>query len=416
MSLQQDLRSEDRPGGGAGWNQPVVIHRGAGRGTTVIAALALLGALAALAVPVGAPLLDLLAPEHPVVKALNRDSRALREVRDGLSGISNRVGAQTSRQEALEGGLTALAERLGRIEGQTQATNRDEAAANVSRAALGDAAARLSAVETALALAVKRIDTLDTSGSNGKGFSARVDGVEARVGELATALSEQSTQNAETAARVATLPARFDEAAGRAAATDTVIAALLHRLEASEAVANSANGASKSLRLGIALLQLNNVAQSHRPFAREMALVTRLWQPAQRGADLDVLTANADAGVATVAELRDSFSVILAPKLRSMATGAERPVVDKVRMWFASFIAPEVNSARANPADMIVDVTTEKLAEEDLRGAVEHLAGLDATLAPLTTRWMVEAKNRIAVDRAMDTLLSMSVDELTRPN
>jgi uncharacterized coiled-coil protein SlyX len=414
MSVQSDIRNEDR----RNW-EPVVVHRGAGAGTTVIALMALLAALAALVVPVGAPLLDLFMPDNPAVKALNRDSRALRDMHAAIDGMSNRVTGQNGRQEAVEQGVTALAERVGRLEGLAQApapAPHDNAAAEADKVALGETNARLSALETGLGLAIKRIDTLDTSGSNGKGFSARVDAVEARVGELSTAVTEQAGHVQETAARVAALPARFDEASARMAAADTLVTALGRRLEALEVVTNSANGANKSLRLGVSLLQLNNVVQSHRPFARELALVVRLWQPAAPSGDIEVLASSADAGVATVAELRDSFSVILAPKLRATAAGNEKPMVDRVRMWFASFIAPEVKSAKANPVELIVDATIEKLAEEDLRGAVEHLAGLDATLAPLTTRWLVEAKNRIAVDRAMDTLLSMSVEDLTRPN
>jgi len=422
MSVQSDLRGDDRPGLAPDWGKPaVILHRGAGRGTTAVAVMALLAGGAALIKPVGAPLLELIYPDHPVVQALNRDSQAIRNVDAGLTTANGRLVALTSRIETIEANLSASAERLGRLEARTSAeglpspTSADPAKGKVD---LGDLSARLSAVEPMLAIAVKRIDALDTVGSNGKTFSARVDGIETQIGELNTSVTGLSGQQKANADQIAALPAKFEEAFGTVRTVDTLLEGLGRRLDATDATAAAVNGNQKTLRLSVALLQLNNLVQSHRPFARDVAVVAKLWQPGPAIQELEVLAATADNGVATVAELRDSFSVILAPKLRSAAGGGDRPMMERMRTWVGSWILPQNSTAaKASPVDLLVDATIERLAEEDIGGAIGHLASLDANLAPLTSRWIVEAKNRVAVDHAMDTLLSLSVAELARsPN
>lgn len=449
MSVQQEVRPEDRPvlqaprydeqppSRPAGWDKPTVVLRGAGRGTTAVAVFALLTGLGALVVPVGAPLMELVYPDHPVVKALTRDSRALRDAQQAVEATNGRLVAQTTRIEAIETSLMATAERLSRLESSTRvpvpadaaapnaapdAPVTDAAAPEGDRMAtleghVNDLAARLGAMEPAMAIATKRIDTLDTVGANGKTFSARVDGVETKVAETVASVAEMAARNKAVAEQLGAVATRFDDVASRQAATEALIAAIGQRLGTIESAAATANGSHGALRLSVAILQLNNVVQSHRPFARELAAVTKLWQRTPVNGELEVLAAHSDRGVATVAELRDSFSVILAPKLRSLAEGGERGFVDRMRTWVSSWIAPPVpQTATANPVDLVVDATMEKLAEEDVRGAVDHLSRLDGAPATLATRWVVEAKSRIAIDRAMDTLLSLGLEDLGRTN
>lgn len=443
MSAQQESRGAersvlqaDRMDDAAGLAPPrasqvVVVHRGAGRGTTVIAGVGLLAALAALVVPVGAPLLDEFYPEHPLVKALNKDSRSVRAIHDGMNVVTGRLAAQTTRIEAIEAGLTATAERLGRIEArspvsaaETSSSGEGAAAPVSTESRLGqieqhfaDLAAKVAAVEPAMAIATKRIDALDTIGSNGKTFSARMEGVETHLTGLGTTLTELAAQTKAMGDQLRTLPAAFEEVGTKIAGLDTQLAALEQRLTGIEAAAKISNASHKGLRLGVALLQLNNITQTHRPYSRELATVMKLWQPVPVIGELEVLGLHADSGVATVAELRDSFSVILAPKLRSQASGGDRPFVDRMRLWVSSWVAPQGGqTSQANPIDLAVDAAIEKLAEDDVRGAIDHLGGLEGAPATLASRWIVEAKNRLAIDRAMDALRTMSTDDLARPN
>lgn len=447
MSVQQEIRVEDRPVLQAprpddqpprplGWDKPTVVLRGAGRGTTAVAFFALLAGLGALVVPVGAPLVELAYPDNPVVKALTQNGRALRDAQQALATTNDRLAAQTARIEAIESNLSTAAERLSRIETGgappaaaplSAAPAPDAAAAEAPADAdtrvaklethLNDLAARVGAMEPALSIATKRIDTLDTLGSNGKTFSQRVDEVEAKMAETAAAVADMGKQNAATAERLAAVAPRFDEVAARQAAAEALIVGLGQKLAGIESATNAANGSYASLRLSVAILQLSNMVQTHRSFTRELDAVTKLWQHSPVNSDIEVLAVHADRGVATVAELRDSFSVILAPKLRTMAEGGERGFLDRMRGWVSSWIAPATpQTALANPIDLVVDAAIEKLAEEDVRGAVDHLSRLDGAAATLATRWVVEAKSRIAIDRAMDSLLSMGLVDLSKTN
>jgi phage shock protein A len=415
MSLQQEFRVTEPRDLPVDWGKPVFVQQaGSGRATTVVASLGLLAGLAALAVPVGAPLLDLLYPDHPVVKALNRDSRATREIQESLAAVNGRLAAQTARIEAIEANIATAAERLGRVEARTMTT----AGGSVSGPGTGDVgelSARLSALEPTLAIAVKRIDALDPVGSNGKTFSARILGTEGRITEIDAALDDLLTRQKSAADQIAALPARFEEVGGSVRALEGVIERLGRRLEAVETASVAANSYQSTLRLAVALLQLNNSVQTHRPFARDLGLVTKLLHPVPDIREIEVLSANADSGVATVAELRDSFSVILAPKLRALSSGGDQTVVERVRLWVGSWILPQnAPMAKANPVDLLVDAATEKLSEEDVPAAIAILGNLDSTLAPMAARWLVEAKNRVAIDHAMDALLALSIEELSR--
>lgn len=427
---------DDHPARVTSQDKPIVVLRGAGRGTTAVAAFALLAGLGALVVPVGAPLVELVYPDNPVVKALTQNGRALREAQQTLAATNDRLAAQTTRIEAIEASLAVAAERISRLEvgakpaADTTAAPADATAASPAEPAagdegrletlerhVGDLAARVGAVEPALAIATKRIDTLDTLGANGKTFSQRVDEVEAKMAATAASVDEVANQNKAVAEQVAAVGPRFDEVAARQVATDALIEGVGQRLGTIESAASTANGNQAALRLSVAILQLNNVVQTHRAFARELDAVGKLWPQSPVTGELEVLAAHAERGVATVAELRDSFSVILAPKLRSLAEGGERGFFDRMRGWVSSWIAPAApQAAVANPIDLVVDATIEKLAEEDVRGAVDHLAKLDGAPATLATRWVVEAKSRIAIDRAMDTLLSMGLEDLSKTN
>jgi hypothetical protein len=419
MSLQQDILSADRRDGTGQWSKPTIVIQGAGgRGATVVASIALLAALLALAVPVSGPLIEALYPGSPLAVALNRENNEVRKLRDSVDTLTGRLAAQTLRIEAIETNLAANAERLGRVEARPQfdpTAALPGAETGGLKSDLGDIGARLSALEPTVAIAVKRIDALDTVGSNGKTFSGRVDGIESRVDDLGAALATIAAQQRGTADQVSGLPAKFEAVGTRIGAVEGQVSALDHRLDSIDVSSQVTNGGQRSLRLSVSLLQLNNQAQTHRPYSRDLATVVKLLRPAPDNPEIAVLSANAENGVATIAELRDSFSVIIAPKLRALANGSDRPVVDRMRMWVGSWIIPQnAPSAHSNPVDLVVDATIEKLAEDNVVGAISQLSSLDPNLAPLVSRWVTEAKNRVNIDRAMDTLLSLSVEDLAR--
>jgi len=97
----------------------------------------------------------------------------------------------------------------------------------------------------------------------------------------------------------------------------------------------------------MAALQLRDVTRTASPFAREVAAaqawpaIMGTWQPA-----LKVLAADADHGVATVAELRDNFTTIIAPRLAAVAAANREPVAERAWYWVQSLFTTGASAGR----------------------------------------------------------------------
>jgi hypothetical protein len=169
-------------------------------------------------------------------------------------------------------------------------------------------------------------------------------------------------------------------------------------------------------RLVLALQQLDLATRTHQPFLRELELVRQLGghEQARLRPALDSLAASAETGVATVWELRDSFGVIVLPKLQALQ-GNTGPWSDRVRLWLSNVIAP---TSPTQPADQntvgqqLVMSAVDRLAEDDLRSAVDLIGQLTGTPANLTLRWLTEARGRLTVDAAHEALSGTILDLL----
>lgn len=171
-------------------------------------------------------------------------------------------------------------------------------------------------------------------------------------------------------------------------------------------------------RLVIAIQQLGLATRTHFPFPRELELVRRLGEAesARLRPALDVLAKSAETGVATVGELRDSFGVILLPKLQALQASSG-PWTDRLRLWLSQAIAPSPSSQTTDQetvAQKLVISAVDRLAEDDLRGAVELIGQLSGTSAALTARWLAEARARLNVDLAHESLSGVIVDLLNQ--
>jgi hypothetical protein len=159
-------------------------------------------------------------------------------------------------------------------------------------------------------------------------------------------------------------------------------------------------------RLALAILQLRLATQTHLPFEQELALVRQLGRgEVSLSTDLDTLSPHAATGVATVAELRDSFGIILLPKLQPLLEESNQSWTDWTLSWLSTVIAPFTQqSPKPNPRQQLVLSATDRLTEDDLHGAVEQITQLDGPAATLVARWLKEANARLSVDAAHDTL------------
>lgn len=171
-------------------------------------------------------------------------------------------------------------------------------------------------------------------------------------------------------------------------------------------------------RLVLAIQQLGLATRTHNPFLRELELVRRLGdgESTRLRPDLEALAKSAETGVATVGELRDSFGVILLPKLQALQASSG-PWTDRARLWLSQIIAPTPSNQATDQetvAQKLVISAVDRLAEDDLRGAVELIGQLSGTPAALTVRWLNEARARLNVDLAHEALSGVVVDLLSQ--
>jgi hypothetical protein len=175
----------------------------------------------------------------------------------------------------------------------------------------------------------------------------------------------------------------------------------------------------RDLRLAVALMRLGIATRGHQPFAREVELARQIGRDEIRlRSPLDTLAAHAATGVATVPELRDSFGILLLPKLQALLKSTQTSWLDRTRGWLSAAIAPgpapSIQRSAQPAALQLVTAALDKLTEDDLRGAVEQLSQLDGIEAALTARWLAEANARLAVDAAYESITGTAVALLGR--
>jgi hypothetical protein len=277
-----------------------------------------------------------------------------------------------------------------------------------------EATGRQVALDTRVGSVQKRLEAVDAFGGNARSFTDRLAAAEQAIG-----LNKGVIENVANTAKAAHIWLEKHEGLmplidKRLSQLEVFAGAAEARIVASEGVIRHDRSALEVARLALAILQLNTSTQTHKPFTREIDLVRRLASGNTAVlAPLDVLTSAADTGVATMAELRDSFSAILVPKLKSLADGGDRPWSERMREWVSSAIAPNgQKQGEKDPNLRFINGATQKLAEDDLKGAIDLLTRLEGPPATIAQRWMIEAKTRLAVDNASEALFNASLDLL----
>ncbi len=172
-------------------------------------------------------------------------------------------------------------------------------------------------------------------------------------------------------------------------------------------------------QLVLVVLVLENMLHGHRPFTRELSLLKELAgnEPLLQ-APLEVLAKYGATGVATVMELRDSFGLILLPKLSPTQEAVEPSWIQNWWNNAKNLSLPEVEldkmdgSGGANQS--LVSLAMDRLTEDDLAGAVALLNRLEGFPATVVARWLVEANARLALDGAAVVLADVAVERLAR--
>jgi hypothetical protein len=421
--------------------EKVIIKKKSGL-AVFISLLALMGAAAAIAMPGIRPWVKANYGNHPVVAFIIGPKSEGEILRESIAGLRMQLDSVTKRIETDETSVASIVASVAKLDAahegimsrlqsvtpmppagaSLQGGNSDltawaatvfkriEALEQVSQ----EAAGRQVALDTRISSVLKRLETVDAFSSNTRSFTDRLAAAEQAIGATKGAAANAAGAAQTAHVKLEKIDAIIPLIEKRLSQVEGSTATIEARIGATEGVIKHDRSTLEVARLALAILQLNNSSQTHKPFTREIDLVRRLAGGNTAVlSPLDVLTPAADTGVATMAELRDSFSAILVPKLKSLADGGDRPWSERMREWVSSAIAPNgQRQAEKDPNLRFINGATQKLAEDDLKGAIDLLSRLEGPTATIAQRWMIEAKARLAVDAASEALFNASLDLL----
>ncbi len=133
---------------------------------------------------------------------------------------------------------------------------------------------------------------------------------------------------------------------------------------------------------------------------------------ADLNAPLKLLAADADHGVATVAELRDNFTTITAPRLAALAAANRPPVAERAWDWLQSLFSTAPAGTVGDRNVALIALAARSLAQGQLEAAVQQLVLLEEEAALVAAEWLKNASARLAADKAITTVMSQALDQL----
>ncbi len=269
------------------------------------------------------------------------------------------------------------------------------------------------------------------------GLPQRLADLEVRVSELKPA------DLASISARLAALEQRPAGSAGDAAALEKVkadLAAFDQRLKVAEGAAAdiaalkqalaqlaAANAKSGNGAAGIALSinQLQRLIAWGKPYASAIATLEKFGSgdpqlAAALAPSLGALKANADKGVATLAELQGSFPATADAITHAASSVAETTSPDAsfgervlARLSSLVTIRPEGENVQGDEPLARLARAEAKLNAGDVEGAVGELSGLPAgAIADAAKPWLDRARARLDAEAALDRLQSDAIAAL----
>ncbi len=292
---------------------------------------------------------------------------------DKMAGQQTKLGKQQDKlveqQDQLAGKQSELAEQQGQlVDQQKQITGR-----------LDDMNGRFEGV-------TKRLDTI----------AQRLDTVGKRLDTLAQETVKAEDFQALTK-RVDGLRKEFDSLASVADIEKT-------RKQAADAAQQAA---AKELGRAMAVVQLQDALRDSDPYADTLSAVRkRLPDTEAIGAALDTLAQHAESGVPTRAALLGDFreragravAVSAGEGEGDLMTGVLRRLGDVVR------VRPVGQDQSGSGVGAVLARAEAKLAARDLQGAIGDVKSLSGAPAENMASWLDDARARLAVDSAIDTL------------
>ncbi len=312
------------------------------------------------------------------------------------------VNLLTASRDEIDGRLAAASQSIDALAGK-----QDALAARQS-----DVAGRLEAVETVVGsgAAMRRLEAVEAD-------LAAINPRLAAAAEVErNSVSRAEALETKLAAFDGDLKAVQDKLAADVREVNDVLRARLGAVEADVGVLQKID--RRPEKFFMAALQLRDVARTASPFAREVAAAQALaGDNADLNAALKLIAADAEHGVATVAELRDNFTTIVAPRLAALAAANRQPVAERAWDWLQSLFtttAPLGSAGDRNAA--LITLAVRSLAQGQLEAAVHQLVLLEDDAALVAADWLKNASARLAADKTIATVMSQALDQLAASN
>ena len=314
------------------------------------------------------------------------------ELETRISALAERVAAQETQlqaQGAAEAALTDLDSRIAALE---QRPASDEA----TTAVIADLQARLESLEQAGPEAGSRASAALQA------LSGRVDSLEADAAIAAGGTTALEKRLVELDQRVTALEETI--------ATQGADVIALGEAFAASGVGDSVSDASLALALG----QLRDALRTSGPYETELALVRSLVAPDDElSAQLDLLTTHAAGGVPSLTQLKARYPVF-ARRAAAVGVGeeAEGLLSGVLRRVSEVVTIRPVGDVEGSGVGAHLARAEAGLAADDLDGALTEVEALPPAALAAMEGWLVEARARLAADKAVAALGARAVAKL----
>ena len=317
----------------------------------------------------------------------------------------------------------ALAGRIARLEEAQQQIRQQQSATAAASGALAQLEQRIAALETRPPAAPPELAEIRQQLGSLNDLQQQLATVSAAVTDQASRLDRVSEtvqgQTADMANRIATLDGALRSQRQEAAE-------LASRLQAVEAAATSRAGDLANLGLALSLLQIRNAVEAGRPFSQEYNAFAALANARPEiTAAAAPLAAAAQTGVpdrtALARGLRELDRRIADSAAGAEAAGTEAATAE--RGWAGAAldqlrglvtIRPVEKAAPSSEAETAMTAAERAIAAGDLPGAIAAIEGLPGTAAAAAEPWLRTARQRLAVEAALqqvETLLTANLRE-----
>ncbi len=322
-----------------------------------------------------------------------------------LAAAAQSIDALASKEDTLAAKQDALASKEDALAGKEDARAGKET----------EIAARLEALETVVGsgAAMRRLEAVEA------GLKS-ADQLVAAAGEANRDAERTAAAHAEALdAKLAAFDGDLKTVQDKLAAAERDLGDILtSRLGAVEATVGELQKIDRRPeKFFLAALQLRDLVRTANPYAREIAAAQTLAGPnAELLAALKVLAADADHGVATVAELRHDFTTLLAPRLAAVAAANRQSIAGQAWGWVQSQFTTASAGAAGERNAAVVTLATRSLDQGQLEAAVHQLLLLEDEAAMVAAEWLKNASVRLAADKAIATIMSQALDQLAASN